>query len=132
MLFIEGIVGIRGRKHERRGEAVVDVLKVLTIFSYGFEGVKRREKDVRQVLPFHQRDSYILQVVKNLVNYLQTLNKFPVDVVFRVTRRHGVGMSQRLCRHLYCASMSPSFENACSGSHEASVIGYPRHLMKYW
>ena len=109
----------------------VDKLTVLTVFPNSFEGIERGEDDVRQVLPFHQGDSYILQVVENFVNYLQTIYKFPVDVVLWVTRRHGVGMSQRLCRRLYCANVSPSFENACSGSHEASVIGYPRHLMKY-
>ena len=85
---------------------------------------------MRQVVPFHQGDSYIFQVVKNFVNYLQTVDKFPVHVELWVKRRHGC-MSQRLCRRLYCVNMLPSFENTCSGSHEASVIGYPRHLMKY-
>ena len=132
MLFVQGVVRERGREHERGVRVAIDVLTVLTVFPDRFERVKRRKEDVRQVLPLHQGDFYILQVVEDFVNYLQTLNKFPVDVVFRVTRRHGVGMSQRLCRRLYCASVLPSFENACSGSHEASVIGYPRHLMKYW
>ena len=30
-----------------------------------------------------------------------------------------------------CVNVLPSFENACSGSHEALVIGYPCHLTKY-
>jgi len=131
VLFVQGVARERGRKHERGVIAAVDRLTVLTVFPNSFEGIKRREEDVRQVLPFHQGDSYIVQVVENFVNYLQTSDKFPVDVVLWVTRGHGVGMSQRLCRRLYCANVSPSFENACSGSHEASVIGYPRHLMKY-
>ena len=132
MLFVQGIIGVRGREHEGGVVTAVDVLTVLTVFSNSSERIKRREEDVRQILPFHQGDSYIFQVVENFPDYLQAIDKFPVHVELGVTRRHGVGMSQRLCRRLYCANVSPSFENACSGSHEASVIGYPRHLIKYW
>ena len=43
-----------------------------------------------------------------------------------------VGLFHSWCRCLYSSSRSPSSENADSGSHEASVIGYPSHLMRYW
>ena len=39
---------------------------------------------------------------------------------------------QSWCWSLYCVNMSPSLEIFASGSHIASSIGYPFHLMKYW
>ena len=43
-----------------------------------------------------------------------------------------VGLFHSWCHCLYSSNRSPSSENADSGSHEASVIGYPSHLMRYW
>ena len=63
-----------------REEAVageVDILTGLTVFFKCFERVERREEDMRQVFPFIQGNSYIFQVIKNLVDYLQTFNNFP-------------------------------------------------------
>jgi hypothetical protein len=80
------------REEATAGE--VDILAGLTVFSKCFERIERREEDMRQVLPFIQGDSYIFQVIKNLVDYLQTFNNFPVHVellVKEVKRRHGVG-----------------------------------------
>ena len=80
------------REEAAAGE--VDILTGLTVFSKCFERVERREKDMQQVLPFIQSDSYIFQVIKNLVDYLQTFNNFPVHVELlakEVKRRHGVG-----------------------------------------
>jgi hypothetical protein len=74
-------------------ESAVDMLTVLTIDSDSFERVKRWEEDVRWVLSFNQGDSYILQVVKDLIDYLQTFDNFPVHVellVKGVKGRHGV------------------------------------------
>ena len=111
--------------------AAIEVLIVSAVFSNSFEGIERRGKDVGDVLPFHQGKSYISQVHENFVNYFQTVVKFLVHVKSWVVMSHGGGMSQSLCRRLYCVNMLPLSENTCSGSHEASVIGYPRHLMKY-
>ena len=36
------------------------------------------------------------------------------------------------CCCLYSSNRSPLSENADLGSHKASVIGYPSHLMRYW
>ena len=80
------------REEAAAGE--VDISAGLTVFSKCFERVERREEDMRQVLPFIQGDSYIFQGIKNLVDYLQTYNIFPVHVEFLVKdvkRRHGVG-----------------------------------------
>ena len=126
MLFIQGVVGERRRKHVR---AAIEVLIVSAVFSNSFEGIERRGKDVGDA--FHQGESYISQVHENFVNYFQTVVKFLVHVKSWVVRSHGGGMSQSLCQRLYCVNMLPLSENKCSGSHKASVIGYPRYLMKY-
>ena len=85
------------------------------------------------VLANRLADSYILQVIKDSMQHFQAEIEFPVLVDLLVKRRHSVGMvwGQRLCRSLYCVRMLPSSENTCSGSHEASEIGYPCHLTKY-
>ena len=64
----------------------------LVILFNSFERIEWWGKDVWFVLLFSQGDFYILQVVKDLVNYLQTCNNFLVQVVLLVKRvtRHCV------------------------------------------
>jgi hypothetical protein len=61
---------------------------VSAVFSNSFERVERRKKDVGWVFPFHQSDSYILQLVEDIVEEVQTVSKFPVHVVVWVKGRH--------------------------------------------
>ena len=93
------------REEAAAGE--VDISVGLTVFSKCFERVKRREEDMQQVLPFIQGNSYIFQGIKNLVDYLQTFNIFPVHVEFW-SKKSKEGMvwvtrgkrCQMLCRSL--------------------------------
>ena len=77
------------------------------------------------IFPLHQGDSYILQRVEDIVKVVQTVSKFPVHVELWMKGSHeDVALPrQRRWRCLYFDSMSPSSENECSGSHEASEIG---------
>jgi len=47
------------------------------IFSNGFQWVEGGSKEGRDVLTFFETDSYILKVVEDFVDDVQTTSKFP-------------------------------------------------------
>ena len=102
----------------------VDIVDSLVLSSC-FERVERWGEDVCYTYPSFQCVLYIVQVNEDFIDYLKVIIHFFVDVVLCV-ECHRVGQEvfyRRSCRSLYCFRVSPSSENTCSGSHEASEIG---------
>ena len=114
----------------------------MLVFADYFEGVESKvgEEEEVWVLSFLQSYPYILKINEDFIENFEAILQveFGQKICRIVVVRHcdlwkwGVVVQGRLWRVLYFFSVSPSFENACSGSHKASVIGYPCHLTKYW
>ena len=100
------------------------------VLSNGFERIERWGKGVRYTYSSFQHILYIVQVNEDFIDYFKVVVHFFVDVVLWI-ECHRVGQEvfyQKSCQSLYCFRVSPSSENTCSSSHEASEIGYPCHL----